>query len=75
MTLAIGAVIHEWTDLAGKSSHGHDSTQRKSFGLCLLAQKHHERTMARDTLSNFGSNEYQTTSINTDRRLLFLRII
>jgi len=39
MTLAIDAVIHGLTDLAGNSPPGHDSSQRKSFRLCLLAEE------------------------------------
>ena len=39
MTLAMNGVIHEWVDLAGKSSHGHDSNQGKSFRLCLLSEQ------------------------------------
>lgn len=38
MTLAIDAVMHGLTDLAGNSSPGHDSTKRKSFRLCLLTE-------------------------------------
>jgi hypothetical protein len=39
MTLAIDAVIHGLTDLAGNNPPGHDSSQLKSFRLCLLAEE------------------------------------
>ena len=81
MTLAMNGVIHEWVDLAGKSSHGHDSNQGKSFQLCLLSEQklrslksNREADHADLPSSKFGISQYQLASINTDRRRLFLRI-
>ena len=81
MTLAMNGVIHEWVELAGKSSHGHDSNQGKSFQLCLRSEcrlrslkSSCEAEQADQPSRKFGSNQYQLTSINTDRHLLFLRI-
>ena len=81
MTLAMNGVIHEWVDLAGKSSHVHDSNQGKSFQLCLRSEcrlRSLKSTWMADRADQpsgkFGSNQYQLASINTDRRRLFLRI-
>ena len=81
MTLAMNGAIHEWIDLARKSSHGHDSNQGKSFQLCLLSEQRLRiltsswmADRADQPSSKFDSNQYQLASINTDRRRLFLRI-